>query len=110
MKSRKTPQEAAGEFLLPWEVVSDANATKLRQELALELSDDHPLLGMKLEAVARSVATDDVVFRLPDERFVQVHLTWIGKADCPPWPVHCVYANFAEWAEAVMLPEHDRYD
>jgi hypothetical protein len=109
MKSHKTPEEAAAGFLLPWEAVSEADATKLSRELALELSDGHPLFGMKLEAVARSVAVDDVLFRLQDGRFARVHLTWIDREERLPFPSCRVYAGFAEWAEAVMLPEHDLY-
>jgi len=109
MKINETPQGNECEFLLPWEAVSEADATKLSRELALELLDGHPLFGMKLEAVARSVAADDVLFRLQDGRLAQVHLTCIGKTERLPWPVHHVYANFAELAEAIMLPEHDVY-
>jgi hypothetical protein len=65
---------------------------------------------MKLEAVARSVATDKALFLLQDGRFVQVHLSWVRRAERLPWPVHHAYANFAEWAEAIMLPEHDLYN
>jgi hypothetical protein len=110
MMINETPQGSASGLLLPWEAVNDADATKLLRELASELSHGHPLFGMKLETVARSVAADDVLFRLRDGRLAQVHLTCNGKTERLPWPVHHVYTNFAEWAEAVMLPEHDGYD
>ncbi len=97
-------------FLLPWEAVKGEDSVPLMRELAAELSVAHPLYGMRLEAVARSIKADDALFELQDGRCAWVHLTWSGKAERPHWPSHRIYGDFAAWADAVMFPEHDAYD
>ncbi|RMF38929.1 MAG: hypothetical protein D6754_06400 [Alphaproteobacteria bacterium] len=53
-------------------------APAFEAEILRELSPDHPLRGLQLEAIARYRGSDDVLFRVEDGPFeyVIVHLTW----------------------------------
>ncbi len=93
------------EFVNPWRGVSSENGAQLARELQLELSPGHPLYGLELIPIARSVRADDVLFRLPDSRVAAVHLTWKGGPEEPPWPSSVIYADQHEWAQNVMVLE-----
>ena len=72
-------------------------------ELRRELKPGHPLFGLSLAAIGRRYDQDDVLFELLDGsgRVAEVHLTWAGDKEKPPWPGTAVFDNFAAWAEAV---------
>ena len=44
---------------------------------------------------------------LEDGRVVEVHLTWSGRAQQPPWPGHQVYETLDDWVQQVMIPAHE---
>lgn len=71
-------------------------------ELQKELKEGHPLFGLPVAAVAERRGSDDVLFEILDGtgRFADVHLTWAGEREKPPWPVFSVFGNVAEWVEA----------
>jgi hypothetical protein len=98
-------------FLLkPWKVLSAGSAKFFEQELLRELEPHHPLYKLPLRAVAITVESDDVLYRLDDERFVQVHLTY-KPHEQPGWPAFRVFETITEWMTAIMLPEHiNRFD
>lgn len=98
------------EFLEPWEHLLPGQGDRLTSELKRELSPAHPLFHEELVAMARSAATDDVLFGAIDGRLIDVHLTWSGKVELPPFPHHRIYADFSDWVSRVMLPLHDSYN
>jgi len=59
----------------------------LEEELVRECaSTEHPLYGVEVRAIARCVASDDVLYELPGSgRLAIVHLTWSRETD-PHWP------------------------
>jgi hypothetical protein len=72
-------------------------------ELRRELKPGHPLFGLPVAALARRYDQDDVLFELLDgsDRIAEVHLTWAGEKEKPPWPRTALFDNFAAWAEGV---------
>jgi len=94
-------------FLEPWRALSDEQADALLRELQIELSPGHSLHGSQLAAIARSRLADDVLFRLQDGRVAEVHLTWRRSLECLPWPKHRMYKSLEEWAQQVMVPDHE---
>jgi hypothetical protein len=48
-----------------------------------------------------------VLFRLEGGGVVDVHLTWSGKTEPPPWPSHRAYASLEDWQRQVMVPDAD---
>ena len=102
-------ENASLSFLKPWVQSDPQPAAAFLRELQLELSTAHPLHGTKLAAIAHSRAADDVLFQMEDGRVAQVHLTWSGHTEQPPWPNHDVYGSIQEWAQQVMIPAHEDY-
>lgn len=94
-------------FLEPWRALPAERAEALLREVQIELSPGHPLYGAKLTAIAVSRLADDVLFLLEDGRVTNVHLTWRGGAERNPWPKHRIHASFGEWAQQVMIPDHE---
>jgi hypothetical protein len=72
-------------------------------ELLLELKPGHPLFGLPVAAVARRYDQDDVLFEVLDGsgRVAEVHLTWAGEREQPPWPSTALFDSLADWAAAV---------
>jgi hypothetical protein len=86
-----------------WSAINDPDeARRLERELAREVAPTHVLSGRKVTAIGRRARRDDVLFRLDDGTFAQVHLTWSVERD-PFWPRTERYASFAEWQ--AVLPE-----
>jgi hypothetical protein len=102
-------EDASLQFLKPWVESEPEPAAAFLRELQLELAPDHPLHGTKLTGIAHSRAGDDVLFQMEDRRVAQVHLTWSGRPEQPPWPNHDVYDFIQEWARRVMIPAHEDY-
>ena len=73
-------------------------------ELRQELCPEHVLYGLEATAVGRRWRRDDVLFRLSDGRFAQVHLTRRPEAH-PRWPDTQTYATFEDWQ---AVPVEDR--
>jgi hypothetical protein len=94
-------------FLEPWSALPPERAEALLREVHTELSPGHPLYGAKLTAIAVSRLADDVLFLLEDGRVAKVHLTWSKAAERKSWPSHRIYASFEEWAQQVMIPDHE---
>jgi hypothetical protein len=94
-------------FLEPWRALPLERAKALLREVQIELSPGHPLYGVDLTAIAVSRLADDVLFRLDDGRVADVHLTWRRGAEQNPWPMHRIYVSLEEWAQQVMIPDHE---
>jgi len=93
-------------FPEPWEQLPADRAAAFEAEIQRELSPEHPLHGVTLSALACSHRADEVLFRLHDDRVVDVHLTWSRTTESPPWPSHDIYPSLGAWREHVMLPVH----
>jgi hypothetical protein len=98
--------EVAVEWPFPFSPIEHTeDAVGLEIELQRELKSGHPLYGIPAAAKARR--HDDVFFELLDGtgRIADIHLTWAGESERPPWPMHDVFESFDDWEEAVR----DRY-
>lgn len=56
----------------------------LQRELHAELSEAHPLWGLRPIVVAKCERNDDILVRLADGRLAFVHLIWHGRVDQYP--------------------------
>ena len=72
-------------------------------ELQRELKPGHSLFGLPVAAIGRSYDQHDVLFELRDGsgRVAEVHLTWAGEKEKPPWPGTALFDSLAAWVEAV---------
>lgn len=95
------------DFLKPWEEFGLGQADDFLLELSRELSPGHPLHDLTLQPLGLSRAADDALFAMQDGRVVEVHFTWSGKAERPPWPSHRFYSSVNQWIKQSMMPEHD---
>jgi hypothetical protein len=97
------------EYLLPWqESISDPDA--FLQELQRELVGTHPLFGQPAQAVAVRIDCDDVIFKLADEKYAVVHLTWSGKPEnYPNCPYTQIFDHWKDVYEKVILEDHQDY-
>ena len=94
-------------LLRPWELLSDERARHFERELARELPPDHALHNRRLTAVAITGASDDVLFRIEDGTFVQVHLTFTQTPpERPGWPEFAEFPTLFDWVTERMLPDH----
>lgn len=80
-----------GAFPEPWLGLTPEQASTLESEARREMGRGHELRGLKLRAVAKCGACDDVVFEASDGTWAIVHLTWANsgrfKREKPPWPM-----------------------
>lgn len=84
-------------FNTPWRAVSDTEAESLAQELARELPRHHALDGLIVRALARRCDRDDVLFRIAEERFAVVHLTWRpAREEDRAWPSCELYESISD--------------
>jgi hypothetical protein len=72
-------------------------------ELRRELKTGHVLFGLPVQAIGRRYDQDDVLFRLLDGsgRVAEVHLSYAGERERPPWPETALFDTFAQWIESV---------
>jgi len=77
--------------------------TAFEAELLRESKPGHALFGIPVAAIGRRYDQDDVLFELLDGsgRVAEVHLTWTGERERPPWPGTTLFASFEDWAESV---------
>jgi hypothetical protein len=96
-------------LLQPWGELTSSQAEAFLREIRTELSTGHSLHGVNLKVIARSVQADEVLFQLDDGRVCQVHLTWRGSAEQPPWPGHRIFSTLEDWVREVMVPDNEDY-
>ncbi|MEV4184221.1 hypothetical protein AB0J28_22620 [Streptosporangium canum] len=79
----------------------------LESELAHECgSNQHPMVGQRVEAVACCGTCDDVLFTLLDRQsWAIVHLTWRRETN-PSWPSCDVMENWSEVIEEMADRGH----
>ncbi|ATY34377.1 hypothetical protein [Sphingomonas psychrotolerans] len=85
-------------------MTSETERQELDEELVRELSPGHVLYGSRASAMGRRWRRDDVLFRLEDGRYAQVHLTRREETN-PFWPSTDLFASFADWQS---VPVEDR--
>jgi hypothetical protein len=81
----------------------DQDRLGLEAELCRELKPGHPLFELPTRALGRRFDQDDVLFEILDgsDRVAQVHLSWEGEREKPPWPATALFNSFDEWVEWV---------
>jgi hypothetical protein len=80
---------------MPWAPADGATARRLEREALKEIGTGHELYGIRLRAVARCTACDDVVFSLPSGGWAIVHLTWAAtKPEKAPMPRTTLLGGF----------------
>lgn len=92
-------------WLEPWHPITDPDlAYALLEEMGRELATDHPLAGVPVVVLGQNNRNDDVLLELKDgsRRFAEVHLTWTGKKERPPWPITAFFDSAADWIEFGM--------
>lgn len=98
------------DWLEPWYAIEAAeHAQWFAAELQQELSPGHPLYGTPVELLGRRDDREDFLFHLLDGsgRVAEVHLTFRGSKEPPPYPVSRIYASLAEWEVLCMTRDHE---
>ena len=92
----------------PWWVPDEPLRQRLTHELLSELSEGHPLFGVRPEVVNRCAACDEVLVRVGEGNFGMVHLTWTGRPETPPWPRYTHTGGYVatELAQSVHCRDH----
>jgi hypothetical protein len=96
-------------YLKPWQAIANESGSEkfYEDELSRELPLDHPLQGRPASPIAKSRACDDVLFRLENGTYAEVHLTFTKT---PPertgWPRFKLFGTLAEWMVGSMVPVH----
>lgn len=91
----------------PWfglDEVDPPSPALFEEVLLREVGPGHVLYGVPVQAIGKSGANDDVLFRLLDGsgRVADVHLTWTRSfPEKPPWPHTALYDSIEAWAAAV---------
>ena len=94
-------------FLKPWSQLSGSRAKFFEEELQRELAPHHALYERPCRAIAITGASDDVLFRLDDDTFAQVHLTFTrNPPERPGWPGRKMFGTLADWMIEVMIEDH----
>jgi hypothetical protein len=95
-------------FLKPWEPLVAATSIQFfEHELLREIAGAHALYGRRVQAIAKNSTCDDVLYRLDDGTFSQVHLTFTSAPPgLPGWPGHDEFEKLANWMIVVMVPNH----
>lgn len=91
------------EWPFPWSPIEFDDKLNFEAELLRELKPEHPLFGVPVSALGRRYDHDDVLFGLQDGsgRIAEVHLSWAGERENPPWPDTSLFESFAAWVEVV---------
>ena len=103
-------------LLAPWRQLSDSprdreRARVLSEELRREVTNDHPLSGLDIKAVATRADQDDVLFEVfgGEKPLAVVHMTWRKEADLR-WPRTRWFSDWQDWVKQAMLPDHNDMD
>jgi hypothetical protein len=94
-------------FQSPWQPldVSSSERTALEDELAREVGEGHQLYKHEVQAIARRLDNDDVLFAVtaPRNCFAVVHLAWSGRQCDPGWPATEIFTSLVQFAEERMI-------
>jgi hypothetical protein len=89
-----------------WHTVTPEVADALIAELQREIGPDHVLTGRNATVVRRCSGCDDVIFRIGNDVFAVVHLTWSGREERQPWPRTVTLPSFLAIESYVDSHEH----
>ena len=103
------------DYTEPWEPVQNQQEQLLLvQELRNELTSQAVLFGHEVQAVARRIDCDKVLFAVhgnnTELRLAVVHLTWSGKKEALPWPKIQLFASQQEFLDKQMIPDATEYN
>ena len=92
----------------PWTSASEFDdlGKRLVAELERGVQPGHELAGRTVVPIAKCGGCDDAVFRLEDETWAIVHLTWSRRAESPPWPRTKLVSSFLAIEAAMTEHEH----
>jgi hypothetical protein len=94
------------QFPEPWFGLEPEHGHAFEREAQQEIAPGHELHGLGLRTVAKCEGCDDVVFRVSDDTFAIVHLSWTQKAESPPWPRTTRLGSFLAVESALDQNEH----
>ena len=61
----------------PWRAIQTADSTRaIQRRLEHEITHAHPLTGKGATAIGQRIDNDDVLARLSDGTYVNIHLVW----------------------------------
>jgi hypothetical protein len=90
----------------PWSRIDAEHGRTFENEAHAEVAPGHELHGLGLRAIAKCEGCDDAVFRVSDDTFAIVHLTWARKPEAPPWPLTSRLGGFIAVEAAMDQHEH----
>ncbi|MGN8001430.1 hypothetical protein [Sphingomonas sp. 22176] len=100
------PWVARDDFGWSEEEISDF-CTAWEQQLVREVGPQHILRGLVPTLIARRFDCDDALFRLPDGRIAEVHLTWRESEEPDPrWPSTGIFSSLEKWTTERMAKQH----
>ena len=79
-----------------WLRLSDESSDYFSKEFYREADRSHPLFDERMWAVAKSQASDDVLYEIHDGRFAQIHLTFAVETT-PQFPGFEVFESLEAW-------------
>jgi hypothetical protein len=89
-----------------WHTVTPEVGDRLLAELQREIGPGHVLAGRSATVVRRCSSCDDVIFRIDNDAFAVVHLTWSGREERQPWPMTVTLPSFLALESYVDSHEH----
>ena len=100
------------EWKTPWRPLDPGTETpSVQKQLEREIAPEHPLHGKQAIAIARRLDCDDVLVRLGDDTYANVHLVW-GKPgsarDPAKYPTFFVHGSLDAFV-AAMQKDFDEY-
>jgi hypothetical protein len=100
------------EWKTPWRPLDPGTEMpSVQKQLEREITSEHPLHGKKVIAIARRCDSDDVLVRVGDGTYANVHLVWgdPGSAGDPAMhPTFSVHGSLEAFVSA-MQKDFDEY-
>jgi hypothetical protein len=91
-----------------WHCLSQQSARQFEEELQRELCYRHVFYRVPAQALALLDRRDDFLFRVPDNCFAQVHLTWQHEID-PSWPSTEMFSSLENWRTVIIEDKLDNH-
>lgn len=95
------------EWIEPWHLPDIEEQDIFNLELKKELSSEHELFNASLNAIAKSDASDDVLYVFTDgtSRVAEIHLTWTQRTEICPFPCATIYCNLDTWKNNTLYTD-----
>jgi hypothetical protein len=91
----------------PWVPIGDS-ASAFVVELGREISQGHVLSGKSVEAIARRLDRDDVLFRV-GSNFAVVHLAYSGRESDAAYPATELYKSWLHFVDERVARDSAEY-